>query len=74
MYLREAVEAFSRTRDPELLRMILRKHGKKGFSIACRAAGISRGAGKRLLGIYNDNGAIAQIAKQAAGLKTSRWQ
>lgn len=73
MYLREVVEVFSKTRNPELLRQILKEHGKKGFSIACRAAGISRGAGKRLLGIYSDNGVIAQITKRAAGLKTSKW-
>jgi len=73
MYLRDAVEAFCRTRNPELLRLILREHGRKGFSIACKVAGISRGAGKRLIGVYKDDGAISQVAAKACGLKTCRW-
>ncbi|MGB9859394.1 MAG: hypothetical protein ACPLQP_05610 [Moorellaceae bacterium] len=71
MYLREAVGAFRRSRDPELLRQILKEHGQKGFSIACRAAGISRGAGRRLIHTYDDSGAISQMAAKSCGLKTS---
>ncbi|MGI6286265.1 hypothetical protein SEF58_10680 [Neomoorella humiferrea] len=56
------IEQFLKTRSPELLREILNHHGKYGFSLACHKAGISRGKGKRMIGIYNDDGAIRQIA------------
>lgn len=74
MYLQEAIALFCKTRSPELLQTILKQHGKRGFALACRAAGMSREAGRRMVGAYSDSGAIAQLAKRACGLKTPRWQ
>jgi methyl coenzyme M reductase beta subunit len=73
MFLKDAVAIFKKERKPSDLQFILDNHGSKGFSIACKAAGISRGAGKRMLGSYQDDGAIKQVASNACGLKTSTW-
>ncbi|RKL62329.1 hypothetical protein DXT63_11910 [Thermoanaerobacteraceae bacterium SP2] len=64
MCLHALVNEFVRTRNPEILRRIKEGFGGVGFSVACRAAGISRGAGKRALGIYNDTIAIRQLASK----------
>ncbi|HBX24187.1 MAG TPA: hypothetical protein DEF34_11240 [Desulfotomaculum sp.] len=71
MLLRDAVSLFEKTRSPDILRWIRSKHGMKGFSIACRAAGIKRGQGKEILGIYSDVGAIEKIATKACGMRTN---
>ncbi|AYO30872.1 hypothetical protein D2962_09795 [Biomaibacter acetigenes] len=64
MRLHTLIDEFVRTRDPQILRRIKRDFGGIGFSTACRAAGISRGHGKRLLGIYDDTIAIRQLASK----------
>ncbi|HBC93334.1 MAG TPA: hypothetical protein DCZ10_10685, partial [Pelotomaculum sp.] len=56
---------FEKTKSAEILKKILDEHGPRGFSLACRRARISRGSGKRMLKIYNDDGEISQIAKKA---------
>ncbi|MFZ5644625.1 MAG: hypothetical protein ACOY46_13630 [Bacillota bacterium] len=73
MLLRDAVSLFERTRSPDVLRQIRSEHGMKGFSIACRAAGIRRGHGKKMLGIYCETGAIEKISAKACGLKTNYY-
>lgn len=72
MRLRDMLSAFVETRSTEVLREIKRRYGNYGFSLACKLAGISRGTGKRLLKIYDDSGAIEQIAAHACGLRTSK--
>lgn len=67
MYLDDHITLFKKNRTADVLRVILNEHGPKGFSLACKSAGISRGAGKRMLGIYNDAGSISQIARNACG-------
>lgn len=73
MFLYEHIELFKKTRTARVLEEILKEHGKQGFSLACKAAGISRGTGKRMLGIYNDAGAISQIASKACGCRTTKY-
>lgn len=72
MYLNDHIDLFKREKSADILQVILKEHGPKGFSIACRRVGISRGTGKRMLGIYNDDGAISQISRRACGCKTSK--
>ncbi|WP_041537641.1 hypothetical protein [Carboxydothermus hydrogenoformans] len=74
MELRKMLEAFANEQTPELLLAIRKKYGKYGFSLACKVAGISRGQGKRMLGLYDDTKAIRQLANRLCGMKTSRWQ
>lgn len=71
MLLRDAVSLFEKNRSPDVLRHILSEHGMKGFSIACRVAGIKRGHGKRMLGDYCDAGALEIVSAKACGLKRS---
>jgi hypothetical protein len=71
MFLRDMIEQFRRTRDLELLRRILDEHGKRGFALACRAAKMSRGQAKRLLGLRDPAGEIHALAVRACGVRTS---
>ena len=72
MKLRDHLQKFSESQTSDQLALILREHGIKGFSLACRSARISRGAGKRMLGIYNDTGSIRQLTNQSCGYISSR--
>lgn len=72
MFLADHVQLFCIKRSTRILREILEQHGKRGFAIACKSAGISRGTGRRMLGSYDDIGAIKQVAKKECGLKTSK--
>ncbi|OPY61652.1 MAG: hypothetical protein A4E56_01887 [Pelotomaculum sp. PtaU1.Bin065] len=72
MFLHEHIDLFRKIKSKDVLKDIRREHGLMGFSMACRCAGISRGAGKRLLGMYDDSGAIAQIAAKECGYKTTK--
>lgn len=73
MELQKMLETFANEQTPELLLAIRKKYGKFGFSLACKVAGITRGEGKRILGLYDDTKAIKQLASRVCGLKTSRW-
>ncbi|HHV57478.1 MAG TPA: hypothetical protein GXX50_06915 [Firmicutes bacterium] len=73
MFLRDMISQFVKTSDFGLLRDILKQHGRRGFNLACRAAGIRRGEAHRRLRLYNDNGPIHEVAKAACGLKTTNW-
>lgn len=74
MELREMLEAFAKEQTPELLSAIRKRYGKFGFSLACKVAGISRGQGKRMIGMYDDTKAIKQVASRLCGVKISRWE
>ena len=74
MELREMLAIFANERTPELLLAIRKKFGRYGFSLACKVAGISRGQGKRMIGMYDDTKAIKQITSRLCGIKTSKWQ
>ncbi|HHY94631.1 MAG TPA: hypothetical protein GX513_06430 [Firmicutes bacterium] len=71
MHLQDALAAFKETPTPELLAVIRKEHGTQGFNLACKAAGITRGEGKRLLGLYDDTGSIKVLARREAGLRLS---
>lgn len=71
MYLRETLELLEKTRDKALLRQILEEHGTRGFSLGCKVLGITRGQGKRWLGIYDPTAEVKRTAVRACGLKTS---
>jgi len=73
VFLTGHIQLFCKTRSPEILKEIIKQHGEKGFSKACKSAGVSRGIGRRMLGSYDDTGAIKQVAKKECGLKTSKY-
>lgn len=72
MRLRDAISSFERTHSPVILAAILEEHGRRGFALACRAAGIPRGVGKRMIGIYDDSFNVKKLARREAGLHISR--
>lgn len=71
MYLSDSIDFFMRNHSADVLKQIIKEHGKQGFSIACKRAGLKRGDGKRILGIYNDDGPISQVAS-VYGFTTSK--
>lgn len=54
MYLRDALARFKETKDIAILSLILERHGKRGFVLACKSAGMPRGVGKRMLASYDN--------------------
>jgi hypothetical protein len=71
MSFSDRIASFTTTRSKADLDDIVRKNGDYGFTLACKAAGITRRAGRKILGIAEHDYRPHQLASRF-GYRTSQ--